>query len=103
LIYIPLANQTIHHIPYFLYSAKEILIIEKYQNIITKYNQTIPIKKGASMMFTREFKKHSSKKHLKEELVNLKLFDNHSFQFIFVRELQKRMKAQNFKQDQNFK
>jgi hypothetical protein len=54
-------------------------------------------------MFTQEIKKHSSKKLLEEDLVNLKLFDNHSFQFIFVRELQKKMKAQNFKQDQNFK
>ena len=54
-------------------------------------------------MFTREIKKHSSKKLLEEELVNLKLFDNHSFQYIFARELQKRMKFQNFKQDQNFK
>jgi hypothetical protein len=55
------------------------------------------------MMVTREIKEHSSKKLLEEELVNLKLFDNHSFQYIFARELQKRMKFQNFKQDQNFK
>ena len=54
-------------------------------------------------MFTREIKEHSSKKLLEEELVNLKLFSNHSFQYIFARELHKRMKAQNFKQDQNFK
>ena len=54
-------------------------------------------------MFIQEIKKYSTKKMLEDDLVNEKLFDNHSFQFIFVRELQKRMKAQNFKQDQNFK
>ncbi len=54
-------------------------------------------------MVTREIKKHSSKKLLDEELVNLKLFSNHSFQYIFARELQKRIKFQNSKQDKKFK
>ncbi len=61
------------------------------------------IKKEDWMIFSRVIKKHFSKKLLGGELVDLKLLDNHSLQFIFVRELQKRMKAQNFKQDQNFK
>ena len=55
------------------------------------------------MMLSREIKKYSSKKLLEEELVNEKLFDNHSFQFILDRELQRRMKFQNFRQDQEIK
>ncbi len=54
-------------------------------------------------MFSRESKKYSSKKLLEDELVNVKLFDNHSFQFILDRELQRRMKLKEFKQDQKLK
>ena len=55
------------------------------------------------MMFSREIKKYSSKKLLEDELVNVKLFDNHSFQFILDRELQRRMKSKASKQDQKLK
>jgi hypothetical protein len=52
------------------------------------------------MMFSREIKKYSSKKLLEDELVNVKLLDNHSFQFILDRELQRRMKSKAYKQNQ---
>jgi hypothetical protein len=51
------------------------------------------------MMFSREIKKYSTKKILEDELVNVKLFDNHSFQFILDRELQRRLIFQNSMQD----
>ena len=54
-------------------------------------------------MLSREIKKYSSKKLLEDELVNVKLFDNHSFQFILDRELQRRMKSKASKQDQKLK
>ena len=54
-------------------------------------------------MFSRESKKYSSKKLLEDELVNVKLFDNHSFQFILDRQLQRRLRFQNSMQDQKLK
>ena len=55
------------------------------------------------MMFSREIKKYSSKELLEDELINVKLFDNHSFQFILDRELQRRMKFKTSQQDQKSK
>jgi hypothetical protein len=54
-------------------------------------------------MFIREIKKYSTKKLLEDDLVNEKLFDNHSFQFILDRELQRRMKFKTLRQDQKLK
>ncbi len=54
-------------------------------------------------MFSREIKKYSSKELLENELFNVKLFDNHSFQFILDRELQRRMKFKKSQQDQKLK
>ena len=44
------------------------------------------------MMLSREIKKYSTKKLLEDDLVNEKLFGNHSFQYILDRELHRRMK-----------
>jgi len=54
-------------------------------------------------MFIREIKKYSTKKLLEDDLVNEKLFDNHSFQFILDRELQRRMKFKTLKNEQKSK
>ena len=54
-------------------------------------------------MFIREIKKYSTKKLLEDDLINEKLFDNHSFQFIFDRELHRRMKFKSSRQDQKSK
>jgi hypothetical protein len=51
-------------------------------------------------MFIREIKKYSTQKLLEDDLVNEKLFSNHSFQYILDRELQRRMKFKSTKQDQ---
>ena len=55
------------------------------------------------MMLSREIKKYSTKKLLEDDLVNEKLFGNHSFQYILDRELHRRMKFQSFRQDQKIK
>jgi hypothetical protein len=54
-------------------------------------------------MFNREIKKRSTKKLLEDELVNVKLFNNYSFQFILDRQLQRRLRFQNSMQDQKLK
>ena len=54
-------------------------------------------------MLIREIKKYSTKKLLEDDLINEKLFDNHSFQFILDRELHRRMKFKSSKQDQKSK
>lgn len=54
-------------------------------------------------MLIREIKKYSTKKLLEDDLINEKLFDNHSFQFILDRELQRRMKFKTLKNEQKSK
>ena len=48
-------------------------------------------------------KKNSNEKLLEDELLKEKLFENHSFQFILNRELQRRMKLNNSKQNKKIK
>mgnify|MGYP000208024936 CR=1 FL=1 len=54
-------------------------------------------------MLIREIKKYSTKKLLEDDLINEKLFDSHSFQFILDRELQRRMKFKTLKNEQKSK
>ena len=55
------------------------------------------------MMFSREIKKYSTQKLLESELVNVKLLDNYSFQFILDRELQRQMKFKSLRQGKKSK
>jgi hypothetical protein len=47
--------------------------------------------------------KYSNKKLLEDELLNAKLFDNYSFQYILDRELHRRTKSENTKKSQTLK
>ena len=52
-------------------------------------------------MLSWKIKKYPAKTLLKDELINVKLFDNHSFQFILDRELERRLKIKLYEQDKN--
>ena len=47
--------------------------------------------------------KYSNIKLLNDELLNDKLFDNHSFQYILDRELHRRSKSEDVKENPNIK
>jgi hypothetical protein len=54
-------------------------------------------------MLKKKNEKYSNKKLLEDELLNAKLFDNHSFQYILDRELYRRTKSENIKKSQSLK
>ena len=54
-------------------------------------------------MHKQENEKYSNTKLLEDELLNAKLFDNHSFQYILDRELHKRTILENTKKSTTLK